>query len=174
MSADDHIPPSNRWNRVLLHNKFVNGLRDTPQWTDWARLSDAELAAIQKFIFAVLNKQDLEGSNKPSWLAGTLHKIDDPKVQVYKEWAAWHYHCGPTYRGRGAEPTEWWLHANAQGRQSPEIIHYSRKQVAQPPGQLALTIVAFSREHKPFPDGNDYRNPLGERLRTLTDSTDAR
>ena len=172
MSDDSYIPASNRWNRVMLHQLFVDGPRNTDQWTDWANLTDDELAAVQRFIHSILHKQDLAGSNKPSHTTGTLHAINDPKVAVYKDFGAWHYHCGPRYGRKGHVPTEWWLPANAQGDQSTEVIHYSRKQVNQPAGKFAITIVSFSRQHVPFPDGNDYRNPMGERLRTLGNSID--
>jgi hypothetical protein len=171
MAADDYyIPNSQKWNSVKLHNKFVNGKYDKRHWTDYGNLTDAELDALRDFIDGILRKRDLVGCNKASWTDGKNHEIHAESVAPYKEWAAWHYHCGPTYGGKLVQPTEWWLPQNDHGRTSPEIVHYSKKQVQQPPGARTITIVAFSRNHVPFPPVDSDRSPIGERLRSLTDS----
>lgn len=167
--AYSHIPRECRYDAVYVHKAFRSGASKGGMWADMPHMTQDELLALAKFIHGILKRQDLEGSNKASFLAGTNHEIrgaEAQKIQPYKDWAAWHYHCGPGYGDAGVEPTEWCLFANMKGRQSPEVIHYSKKKV-QPPPEREITIIGFSRTHVPFPEPLEPGNPLMSRLKSL-------
>jgi hypothetical protein len=164
------IPESQQWNGVKLHLDFKNGANNRKMWADLKHLSAAELEAIAAFVSAILNQDDLLGSNKPSFTTAEMKPTHDAARTTYQEGAAWHYHCGLEYSDEGHLTTEWWLPANDHGHKSKAIVHYSKKQTHGQIGLRAITIIAFGRDHMPFPDAEERGHPIGPRLRSVDNS----
>ena len=160
-----------KFDSVRFHKGFLNGEHQSAFAVDEKHLSDAEREALLLFIHYVVNSKEHDGSNKQSGKAFG-HEFDDKKTQrLYREQNAWHYHCGPSYNLQADyQPTDWYLPENNLGKESPEVIHYSLKQLAL--GTKPVSIMGFSRNHIPFLSSSDPNNPLRTRFSTPNESVE--
>ncbi len=140
---------------VTLAVDFEQGDLNTNNFVDIQHMSDAQIEALATFVDSVEAGNPLTGKNKPSWLDDNLDEI--PYTETYQYERYWHYHCGPSYSDSKLKSLTYNLNINLNGITSSEVIHYTKDEDGK-----AITIVAFSPVHTPFPpsDHPDIDNPL--------------
>jgi|SRR5471030_606078 len=141
-------------NDVYLHPRFEFGTTDKASVTDMPFMTDDEKLRLALWMNGILDGEEHEGLNKPSWTNGGQVI---PKTQAYQDNNVWHYHCGPyTSAYANHRMTDSLLSENNQGKSSPEIYHYAKQ-------QDVIIVLGFSRSHLPFPDATSKTNPIRNR-----------
>jgi hypothetical protein len=130
-------------------------------FVDYPAMTKTEKLILVKWIHNILEENDHEGSNKESWLIikyGNTRLA--PTADTYRTNQLWHYHFGNDYTSNGGVMTLWDLPSNDDGGKSAAVIHY-KKMAGN------VLVIAFAREHLPFPKISDHGNKLRSRLHKI-------
>lgn len=151
---------------IFLHEDFVHGNQnadlDKGQLIDYPNMQPNHIDLLQDFFEKIFNKQQLEGTNKPSDVKkdGTPYNDKSYLLSGY-----YHYHCGP-YKVNSGNYINNLSENNWDGSKSGPAIHYLKYQEN---GETKYIVVAFVISHgqergKPkdadFTDKNKIMNTL--------------
>ncbi|MDJ0030355.1 hypothetical protein [Pantoea ananatis] len=137
---------------AILSPEFIAGNNKTTFAVDWIHLTHDEKKVIADFMKHVGEGVPLKGKNKPSWVNDDFEKLYG--TDGYEQQNYWHYHCGPGWKLNTFRTMTIDLAFNPSGMHSYECIHYIKH------SQNSITIVGYSRDHKPFPNSDFGKSPF--------------
>lgn len=136
---------------VNVSSLFINGHLNSEFFVDIPYLTQTEKILLRDFIIDVSHARPLKGKNKTSWQNNQGREI--PNTALYKQGNCWHYHCGP-YQQDTPKCYTVNLDWNVDGLTSSAVLHYQKI------SEQEIFILAYSRQHIPFPYEAILNNPL--------------